>query len=163
MCLRCWKWDFFSKKKLLIPRSQLARKWSEKNHFSTLILFEISCSRSTLYEIFIHFSTPADRKHEMILCVLEPKAKAEKEEEQAETVQWRRCFSDGWEFAVRRERSWLRETKVKQISRSFQVSFCDYYCLSHLPPPLNISREEISHLFPAHSSIILFCRLQKVV
>lgn len=42
-------------------------------HISTLILFEISCSRSTPYEIFIHFSTPAHRekkRNDILRCML---------------------------------------------------------------------------------------------
>lgn len=77
--LNYWTFKALSRADFSSLRTKLcfAKTSNERNHISTLIiLFEISRSKSI--EIFIHFSTPADRKHEMILCVPEPKTKRKK-------------------------------------------------------------------------------------
>lgn len=91
----CWKLDLSKEEKVM---SGLFL-WRRKSHISTLILFEISCSKSI--EIFIHFSTSTDRKHEMIFCILEPKKNEQKRENyegKHKTVGWRRGFCDGESF-----------------------------------------------------------------
>lgn len=125
----------FRKKSLARARASDGKKKErhERNHISTLILFEISCSRSKLYEIFIHFSTPPNRKHKMIFwCVVAPR---------------KRQHEDDDDVSVKAEGGSPSHKRRRRLRGRIFI-----LCVSVAPHRW----DSPGNLFPAHSSIIRF-------